>query len=101
MTWDGLENGYRMTQGRVGRGVGCQESERERPPALSAGVLEEVSICRTTVTVTMKKNNEHTSYPTFAYTNPAVTILNTQFWNAKFQDVNEKNMSHPLVPKSQ
>ncbi len=28
-------------------------------------------------------------------------FVNTQFWNAKFQDVNEKNMSHRLVPKSQ
>ena len=28
-------------------------------------------------------------------------FINTQFWNAKFQDVNDKNMSHLLVPKSQ
>ncbi len=27
--------------------------------------------------------------------------VHTQFWNAKFQDVNENNMSHLLVPKSQ
>ncbi len=28
-------------------------------------------------------------------------FANNQFWNTKFQDVNEKNMSHLLVPKSQ
>ncbi len=28
-------------------------------------------------------------------------FVNTQFWNAKFQDVNEKNISHLVVPKSQ
>ena len=28
-------------------------------------------------------------------------FVNTQFWNAKFQDVNEKNTSHLLVIKSQ
>ncbi len=28
-------------------------------------------------------------------------FVTTQFWNAKFQDVNERNMSHLLVPKSQ
>ncbi len=27
--------------------------------------------------------------------------VNAQIWNAKFQDVNEKNMSHLLVSKSQ
>ena len=28
-------------------------------------------------------------------------FVNSQVWNAKFQDVNEKNRSHLLVPKSQ
>ncbi len=27
-------------------------------------------------------------------------FVNTQFWNAKFQDVNDKNMSHLLVKSS-
>ena len=28
-------------------------------------------------------------------------FINSQFWNTKFQDVNEKNMNHLLVPKPQ
>ncbi len=28
-------------------------------------------------------------------------FINTQFWNAKFQDANEQNMYYLLVPKSQ
>ncbi len=28
-------------------------------------------------------------------------LINTQFWNAKFQDVNEKKRSHLLLPKFQ
>ena len=35
-------------------------------------------------------------FDTFSF----ISSVNTQFWNTKFQYVNEKNMSHLMVPKS-